>query len=510
MLSAHSIRIAACSIILAGLLFNSLSIAYATITSNSIPQYIDEFTVPTLRAAPLAITVDKNGIVWFTESNMSKLGRFDPSNQSFIEYRVPGVGDMWGVTSDHEGRIWITQYAGHGSVNPGGAIVAGGNGRILAFDPSSKQFSVINIPTNSSFPMRITVDSDNRVWFTEFLGNKIGMYDQTSKHLSEYVVPTNESGPADLTFDKYGTLWFTEAYAEKIGEFYPGNHSFMEYQLGSETPSLIVSSPVGIAVASDGTIWVADHGGNWIVNFNPINDLLTHYPTHTPPASVYPISIPNGLLIDGRGRVWFCEHGGNSIAYYDPAERSMVEFPIPSGPIATTLWIALAPTGDVWFTEWTTDKIGVVHTNLPIPFTVHLGVDSLALQEGQDTSLAATADVLQPTEGNGTWKASWSSYNPTDISASFSPQYPSLNSSSVMTTQISISSSTPPGNYTLSVGLDASRVRVWAFSTVEVSPTTSANETYSQYAPIGEIIVLTIALIAVVLLRRKRLRKLDR
>ena len=509
-LSAHSMRITACSLILAGLLFNSLPIAHATTTSNSIPQYIDEFTVPTLRAAPLAITVDKYGIVWFTESNMSKLGRFDPSNQSFIEYRVPGVGDMWGVTSDHEGRIWITQYAGHGSVNPGGAIVGGGNGRLLIFDPGSEQFGVINIQTNSSFPMCITVDSSDRVWFTEFLGNKIGMYDQTSKRLSEYVVPTNESGPADLTFDKNGALWFTEAYAEKIGEFFPGNQSFKEYQLGSDTPSQIVSSPVGIAVDSDGTVWVADHGGNWIANFNPTNGMLIHYPTHTPPASVYPISIPNGLLIDSQGRVWFCEHGGNSIAYYDPAERSMVEFPIPSGPIATTLWIALAPNGDIWFTEWTANKIGVAYANLPIPFTVHLNANSLALQEGQATSLTATVDVLQPIEDNGTWNASWSSYNPSDISATFSTQNPSLNSSSITTAQISISGTAPPGNYTLSIGLDTSRVRVWAFVSVEVLPVTSENGTYAQYTPTGEVIVLTIALIAVILLRRKRLRQLNR
>ena len=113
-LSAHSLRITVCSLILVGLLFNSLQTVHATTTSNTLRQYVDEFTIPTLHAAPLAITVDKYGIVWFTESNMSRLGRFDPSNQSFIEYRVPGVGDMWGVTSDHEGRIWITQYAGHG------------------------------------------------------------------------------------------------------------------------------------------------------------------------------------------------------------------------------------------------------------------------------------------------------------------------------------------------------------------------------------------------------------
>jgi virginiamycin B lyase len=483
---------------------------HAASISATIPKYIDEFSVPTLHAAPLAITVDAHGFVWFTESNMSKLGMFDPTNQSFTEYNVPGVGDMWGVASDHEGRIWMTQYAGHGSVNPGGAIVGGGNGRILVFDPLLRQFGIINIQTNSSFPMCIAVDSEDRIWFTEFLGNKLGMYDQTSKRLSEYVVPTNMSGPADLTFDKNGNLWFTEAYAEKIGEFFPINDTFMEYPLGSETPSLMVSSPVGIAVDSKGNVWVADHGGNWIVSFNPIDGALIHYPTHTPPSNVYPISIPNGLLIDSQGRIWFSEHGGNSVAYYDPTKGNMVEFPIPSGPIATTLWISLAPNGDVWFTEWSTGKIGVVHANLPIPLNIHLSTNNLALQEGQGTSLSASTDILEPTTGNGTWRASWSSYNPSDISVTFSPQYPALNSSGLSTAQITISSSTPPGNYTLSIGCDASQIRVWSFAYVEVLPSTNGNGTVNQFIPLVEVIVLTIALIAVILLRRKRLRQLDR
>ncbi|HXY83055.1 MAG TPA: hypothetical protein VEH56_04980 [Candidatus Saccharimonadales bacterium] len=508
LLSAHPLRIVSMWII-AILLFCAFPLAHAS-TSGSVPQYIDEYPVPTLRAAPLAITVDKNGIVWFTESNMSKLGRFDPANQSFREYTVPGVGDMWGIATDREGRIWITQYAGRGSVNPGGAIVAGGNGRLLLFDPRSNQFNAINIQSNSSFPMRITVDDRNRVWFTEFLGNKIGVYDQSSSRLSEYQVPTNDSGPADLTVDNNGAVWFTEAYAQNVGEFFPANQSFREYHLGSETPSMIVSSPVGIAVDAEGIVWVADHGGNWIVEFNPSTGSISHYPTHSPPQNIYPLSIPNGLLLDSWGRVWFSEHGGNSVGYFDPAKRSMVEFSIPTGPIATTLWIALAPNGDVWFTEWTANKIGVVHANLSIPFAVNLNVDNLVLKEEQETPLSVTANIAEPLQGNGTWNVSWSSYNPSDISLNFSQQYPSLDSSSVTTTaQLLISRSTSPGNYTLSVGLDTVRVRVWTLIGVEVLPSTANGGMYQQLFPIAEVLILTLVLAVVLILRRKRLRRFN-
>ena len=234
----------------------------AAVASETLPEYIDEYTIPTAASAPLAIAVDRNGIVWFTESNASKLASFDPMSHTFNEYSVPGVGDMWGVTFDHGGYVWLTQYSGKGSVSPGGSIVFGGNGRLVRFDPVRKNFTSIDVPTVGSFPMRIVVDEQNMIWFTELLGNKIGVYDQSTKQLTEYSVPTNSSGPADLTFDRNGHLWFTEAYARSLGEFLPQNESFIQYPLGNESASQIVSSPVGLAFDSEGNLWVADHGGN--------------------------------------------------------------------------------------------------------------------------------------------------------------------------------------------------------------------------------------------------------
>jgi len=250
--------VAACILLLVILSINGAVFLAPISASNNLPQYVDEYAVPTPKSAPLAITVDKNGIVWFTESNATKLGRFDPANHTFREYAVPGVGDMWGVTVDQRGCVWLTQYSGKGSVNPGGAIVPGGHGRLLRFNPANGNFTVVDIPTVGSFPFRLIMDQQGRVWFTEFLGNKIGVYDPSSNRLQEYVVPTDFSGPADLTFDKHGALWFTEAYNKSVAKFNIDNASFVEYHFSSLNPSRFVSSPVGIAIGQNGNVWVAD------------------------------------------------------------------------------------------------------------------------------------------------------------------------------------------------------------------------------------------------------------
>jgi len=468
------------------------------------PSYIQEFHVPTPYSAPLAITVDANGEVWFTESNASKLARFDPANQIFTEFKIPWVGDMWGIAADPQGIIWFTQYSGKGNVNPGGAIVMGGSGRIVRFDIATKNFTSIQVPTNSSFPLRLTLDQRGRVWFTELLGNKIGVYDPSSNLMREYLIPTNSSGPTDLAFDSQGNLWFSESYVRQLGKFSPQNQSFTEYPLGAETASQIVSSPVGLAVDKEGKVWVADHGGNWIVEFDPAKQAIVKYPTHFPPQDLYPISLVNDLLIDSKGRIWFAEHAGNSIGYYNPEARSMVEFPIPTGPISTALWIALAPNGNIWFTEWSADNIGVVHSNSFVPLSASSGTSSLIMNTGEQVAIPLQIKISQDMPGNGTIRYAWGSYNPFDASVTFAPQYPPLTSSTFSTqAQLSISTETKPGNYTLALGIETPFVNVWSMISVEVSSTPPSNAT-----PLLELVTVgvSVATVSLLILQLRRRR----
>jgi virginiamycin B lyase len=448
--------------------------------------------------------VDQNGIIWFTESNATKLGRFDPASASFKEYTVPGVGDMWGIAIDRSGEIWLTQYSLKGSINPGGAIEPGGSGRLVRFDPRDANFSVVQIPTVGAFPFRVVADQQGRVWFTELLGNQIGSYDPNSGKLQEYSVPTPFAGPADLTFDHHGSLWFSEAYNQSIAKFNPQTGAFLEYHLYSIDPTQYVSSPVGIAIAPDGIVWVADHGGNWIVQFNSTSQQIVRYPTHEPPPQIYPISIPNDLLIDNRGRVWFAEHGGNSIGVFYTRTQEMVEYAIPTGPLSTALWIASAPNGDIWFTEWSDDKIGVVHTNLPIPFTLTTSQNHLSIEAGGQANVQLEGASLAGVSGYGTYAYSWTSYNPGDLNVTFSPPNAPLSDLSQSPSQVvvKISPSTPPGLYMLSLGIDAGGVRVWTMvqTDISVQPPIATLMLSGPWFPIALIAGL-LALVAVLVVR---------
>lgn len=477
--------------------------------SDSPPRYIDEYAVPTPNSAPLAITVDQNGIVWFTESNVTKLGRFDPANRTFKDYSVPGVGDMWGVTVDHNGYVWLTQYAGKGSVNPGGAIVGGGHGRLLRFNPRTANFTIVDIATASSFPFRLVADKAGRIWFTELLGNKIGVYDSLSNRLQEYDVPSYFAGPADLNFDSHGNLWFTEAYNESVAEFQPLTASFVEYHLSTSDPSRFISSPVGIAVGQDGVVWFADHGGNWIAEFDPVSKELRRYPTSAPLGGSYGVAIPNGLLIDQNGEVWFSEHWGNRIGVFDPRAQTMVEFTIPTGPISTALWIAEAPNRDIWFTEWGSNNIGVLHADSSPPFSVGVSEGSLSLAVGEETTLTVLVNANSGGAGNGTFTYSWSSYMPNDVGVSFSPDaYPSLEGPASKQGQadIKVSSRVSPGNYTLAVGIDAGTARVSRM--VQIDVTNGSPVSVPLFTPLAPLILTPILIVAVAawLLRRRSSR----
>lgn len=469
--------------------------------STGLPKYIDEYSIPTTQAGPLAITVDQYGVIWFTESNVSKLGRFDPASNSFSEYAVPGVGDMWGIIVDHTGVVWFAQYSGRGSVNPGGEIVGGGQGRLGHFDPRSKNVSFVDIPTIGSFPMRLAVDDQNRIWFTELLGNRTGVYDQADKTLREFEVSKTLSGPADLSFDRHGALWFTESFAHNIVRFIPENQSLTEYSLMP-----YVFSPIGIAVDDYGNVWTADHGGNWIAELEPQTNKITRYPTVMLPDD---LAIPNGLLIDREGKVWFSEHIGNSIGYLDPSTKTLVEFPIPSGPISTALWIALAPNGDVWFTEWSANKIGVVHASLQIPVSLQPSQSNLLAEVGGGASIFLTTKSSQDLGLNGTFRYTWGSYNPREISVTFSPHYLSIAGVRDTTTRadLEMSSTAKTGNFTLGLGIDAGNVRVWSMIQVQVIQPANRAPPNAPLTLLGLPVLLLAGLIVLFSSRQARKRR---
>jgi hypothetical protein len=138
----------------------------------------------------------------------------------------------------------------------------------------------------------------------------------------------------------------------------------------------------------------------------------------------------------------------------------------------------LAPNGDVWFAEWSANNIGVVRSAFLVPLSVITPVSSVTVNDGQQMTIPMQIKIVQGMSGNGTLRYAWGSYNPFDVSGLFSPQYPLLTGSTVISAQaqLRISGTAEVGNYTLALGIETQSVNVWRMVSVEVVKSHSSNQ----------------------------------
>ena len=75
--------------------------------------YVKEYQIPTACTQPLAIKVAPDGNVWFVESNVGNIAKFDPISETFTEFEnevwPDGARTMsWGMDYSSDGAMWYT------------------------------------------------------------------------------------------------------------------------------------------------------------------------------------------------------------------------------------------------------------------------------------------------------------------------------------------------------------------------------------------------------------------
>ena len=244
-------------------------------------------------------------------------------------------------------------------------------------DIKSNKIELFSIPTNDSGIMGLAFSPDKKlVWFTEIIGNKIGSLDIESKKITEYPTGDN-SGPTLLTFDSKGVLWITLSYANSILRvepwlLVPGIKSSGMYPITLAKPDFF--SPFGIAtvqVKGIEKLFVSDHGSSRVIVANLASDLRNYTSYWTSPSQALPMSLPSQVVSDKAGNIFFAEHGGNKIVKISSDNGIMTEFEIPTGPLATSLFLTVDEDEKrIWFTEWASNKIGYLDNTLQVPLNM--------------------------------------------------------------------------------------------------------------------------------------------
>ena len=116
--------------------------------------------------------LDADGNVWYVPKN-GVLAMLDTSSEALKQtlFEIPKNKGIYDMDTDSKGRtdlyIWRDSKIGH-------------------FDPQTKQYSEYQTPTPMSGPRRGQIDSQDRLWTTEFYAGQVAMFDPDKKLIKEY------------------------------------------------------------------------------------------------------------------------------------------------------------------------------------------------------------------------------------------------------------------------------------------------------------------------------------
>jgi YVTN family beta-propeller protein len=277
-------------------------------------------------------------------------------------------------------------------------ITAGSDGRIWFANWLQNKLDVIN-PANpaaitevavGSGPFGVTSGPDGNIYYAMEPGNGIGsMIPATGVHSEQYFGGGNSADPHFVATGPNGEIWDTEPVTQGLPDTDNISHTTPATPpttpgiqgsfpvTGDANPEVITVGPSDSGANPTGALWFTEQGTNKIGRLSPVDDGMGGF---TALISEY-IGLgagaqPTGIAAGPDGSLWFTEPGINKVGKLTPAATfagapTIVEFPLPAG--ATPLGIAAGPDGNLWIAEFGSDKIarmttaGVVIGEFPVP-----------------------------------------------------------------------------------------------------------------------------------------------
>jgi len=113
-----------------------------------------------------------------------------------------------------------------------------GGSYIIGIDAKTGEARFWQVPTPRSSPRRGRMDAQDRFWFAEYTGDKVGMFDTRTEKFEEwpmlrkYTTPYAVSAP-----DKNGYVYATSNMSERLMRLDPKTGEIVEYQIPTEFDS---------------------------------------------------------------------------------------------------------------------------------------------------------------------------------------------------------------------------------------------------------------------------------
>ena len=227
------------------------------------------WVTPEDNANIMTVSVDNADKIWFADTNLQRIGRFEPSTNFFTIWPVSGIGcfvrhGWWPdlgalplVSIDSYGNAYFSEYL---------------TNKIGCIDTSTNQLTEWTIPTIDSGPCYTMVDSDDNVWFAEFSGNKIGRLNPDTSEITEWLIPTPSSLPSGLYVTE-GLIYFAESLSGKIGCLNPSTNEVTQWSTRGVWRD---TAPFGLSIDLNGNAWFVCYKHKSLFRLGT-NNILTYW-----------------------------------------------------------------------------------------------------------------------------------------------------------------------------------------------------------------------------------------
>ena len=152
------------------------------------------------------ITFDKDGNVWFCVLKTDgTIGRIDATSGKVTHYSPPTHGMPQRLDLDSNGIVYFSERQGH---------------KVGRFDPKTETFKEYPLPGPAGSPYAIAVDRDDTVWYNSNDQDTIGHLDPKTGKIVEYPFPHSDGLMREFFLDSQGRMWYATPTNNRVGYFY--------------------------------------------------------------------------------------------------------------------------------------------------------------------------------------------------------------------------------------------------------------------------------------------------
>ncbi|HXH89969.1 MAG TPA: hypothetical protein VNN25_00195 [Thermoanaerobaculia bacterium] len=264
---------------------------------------------------PSSVAVDSSGNFYIADADNARVRRVDGASKIITIVPTAPLSYSIGVAVDTRGALYVTD-AGKGSVLTIDAIVAGGSGDGMPATAATL-----------SLPRGLAVDATGSLYIADRFHHRIRRVDATTRIITT-VAGTGEPGfsgdggpalsaqlqtPFAVAFDRAGNLLIADDDNYRIRRVdaatgtittIAGNGIDGFGGDGGQATSASIGEPSGVAVDSDGNVYIAD----------PFNSRIRRVDAKTHVITTFAGSIDaSGVAVDRADNVYIANAGSNTI-----------------------------------------------------------------------------------------------------------------------------------------------------------------------------------------------------